>query len=91
MFRDRDRAAGRWPPFYGLGFVIRGGGIGPSPFGALASSTAFGGMGHGSTMFFADLEKDVCMVFLSTGLIDDLRHYDRCQRYADVVISALTD
>ncbi len=87
--RDRDRAAGRWPAFYGLGFVIRGGGIGPSPFGALASPTAFGGMGHGSTMFFADLERDLCMVFLSTGLIDDARHYDRCQRYADIVTSSL--
>lgn len=88
--RARDRALGRWPQAYGLGFVIRGAGIGPSPFGALASPTTIGGMGHGSTMFFADVEQDLAMVFLSTGLIDDGRHFDRCQRYADIAISSLT-
>jgi CubicO group peptidase (beta-lactamase class C family) len=86
---QRDRAAGRWPAFYGLGFVIRGEGVGPSPLGLLASPTALGGMGHGSTMFFADPAQDVAMTFLSTGLIDDTRHFDRCQRYADLAISAL--
>jgi len=91
VFRARDRASGRWPQHYGLGFVNRGGGVGPSPFGSLASPTAIGGMGHGSTMFFADAERDICMVFLSTGLIDDGRHFDRCQRYADIAIAALTD
>ena len=38
----RDRAVGKWPPVYGLGFVIRGEGVGPCPFGALASPTTFG-------------------------------------------------
>jgi CubicO group peptidase (beta-lactamase class C family) len=89
-FQARDRAAGRWPPVYGLGFVIRGEGIGPCPFGALASPTTFGGMGHGSTMFWVDRARDLSMVFLSTGLIDDVRHYDRCQRYSDLAISACT-
>ncbi len=89
-FRTRDQAMGRWPQHYGLGFVTRGPGVGPSPFGSLASPTAMGGLGHGSTMFFADVEKDICMVFLSTGLIDDVRHFDRCQRYADLAISSLT-
>ena len=89
QIRQRDRETARWPHLYGLGFVIRGGGVGPSPFGSLASPTAIGGMGHGSTMFFADVEKDICMAFLSTGLIEDVQHFDRCQRYADIAISSL--
>lgn len=89
-FSQRDQMAGKWPSNYGLGFVIRGDGIGPSPFGALASPTTFGGMGHGSTMFWIDQEHDLSMAFLSTGLIDDARHFDRCQRYSDLAISACT-
>jgi CubicO group peptidase (beta-lactamase class C family) len=87
---ERDRTVGKWPPVYGLGFVIRGDGVGPCPFGALASPHTFGGMGSGSAMFWVDRDRDMSMVFLSTGLIDDVRHYDRCQRYSDIAISACT-
>jgi CubicO group peptidase (beta-lactamase class C family) len=73
---------------YGLGFLARGDGVGPSPFGALASPTAFGGLGHGSTMFWVDRARDMSMVFLSTGLIGDAEHFDRCQQYSDLAISA---
>jgi CubicO group peptidase (beta-lactamase class C family) len=58
-------------------------------FGTLASPTTFGGMGHGSTMFWIDRTRDLCMVFLSTGLIDDYLHIERCQRYSDIVLASL--
>lgn len=84
-----DQAAGKWPLVYGLGFIIRGPGMPATPFGTLASPTTFGGMGHGSTMFWVDRQRDLCMVFLSTGLIDDARHVLRCQRYSDIVHGAV--
>jgi len=92
IWYGRDVVEGRWPPQpsnYGLGFFTRGEGVHPMPFGALASPRTFGGLGHGSTMFWIDPVRDLSMVFLSTGLIDEWDNFQRCQRYSDVVHASL--
>jgi CubicO group peptidase (beta-lactamase class C family) len=92
MFNGREVWDREWLPVrtnYGMGFFTRGEGIHCMPFGTLASPHTFGGLGHASTMFWVDPVRDLCMVFLSTGLIDDLYHFERCQRYSDIVFGAL--
>ena len=80
-----------WPAMLGLGFYLRGSGIHPAPFGSLASPGTFGGLGAGSTMFWADPARDVSFVYLSTGLItDESYNTDRMQRVSDLALAALT-
>ena len=74
-----------------MGFLTRGRGVFPSPFGTLSSPQTFGGMGHGSTVFWVDPERDLSFVFLSTGLLDGLNHVERCQRLSDAIIAALVN
>jgi CubicO group peptidase (beta-lactamase class C family) len=79
-----------WPAFLGLGFYLRGTGAHPAPFGTLASPGTFGGLGAGSTMFWVDPERDMTLVYLSTGLItDESYNTDRMQRISDLALSAL--
>jgi CubicO group peptidase (beta-lactamase class C family) len=82
-----------WQPFpawLGLGFFLRGEGVHPHPFGALASPRTFGGLGAGCNVFWIDPERDLTLVYLSTGLItDESRHIERLQRVSDLVLSAL--
>ena len=82
-----------WPDFpahLGLGFWIRGTGIYPMPFGNLASPRTFGGIGAGSTMFWVDPETELAFTFLSAGLIEETRSYERFQRISDLVHAAVT-
>jgi CubicO group peptidase (beta-lactamase class C family) len=82
-----------WQPFpawLGLGFFLRGEGVHPHPFGLLASPRTFGGLGAGCNLFWIDPERDLTLVYLSTGLIvDESRHIERLQRVSDLVLSAL--
>jgi CubicO group peptidase (beta-lactamase class C family) len=82
-----------WQPFpawLGLGFFLRGEGVHPHPFGMLASPRTFGGLGAGCNLFWVDPERDLTLVYLSTGLItDESRHIERLQRVSDLVLSAL--
>ncbi len=80
-----------FPAFIGLGFFLRGEGIFPMPFGLTASSSTFGGLGAGSTMFWVDPERDLAFVCLTTGLMEDSRNFERLQRLSDLVLAAVTD
>ena len=80
-----------WDPFpavLGLGFFLRGEGIFPTPFGTLASPRTFGGLGAGSNLFWVDPERDLTLVFLSTGLLEESYNCDRLQRISDSVLAA---
>lgn len=81
-----------WPDFpahLGMGFWVRGRGVYPMPFGSLASPRTFGGLGAGSTMFWVDPDSDVTFTFLSAGLMEETRSYERLQRLSDMVHAAV--
>jgi CubicO group peptidase (beta-lactamase class C family) len=81
-----------WEPFpacLGVGFILRGEGVFPTPFGHLASPRTFGGLGAGSNVFWIDPVRDVSYVFFSSGLMEDSYSVERHQRLSDLVISAL--
>jgi CubicO group peptidase (beta-lactamase class C family) len=83
-----------WPAFpanLGLGFFIRGEGMVPTWIGHLASPTAFGGMGAGSTNFWIDPERDMTMVCLTTGFLEETNSAARFQRLSDVAIAEFLD
>ncbi|MDP6588557.1 MAG: serine hydrolase, partial [Alphaproteobacteria bacterium] len=76
-----------WPAFpanLGLGFFIRGEGMIPTWIGHLASPGAYGGMGAGSTNFWIDPDKDMVMVCLTAGLLEETNSQARFQRLSDV-------
>ncbi len=89
---DYARGMRGWPAipaFHGLGFYLRGTGVFPHAFGQLASPGTYGGIGAGSNCFWVDPERELTYVFLSAGLMEDSYSWERHQRYADLVQSAL--
>lgn len=83
-----------WDPFpanIGLSFWMRGTGIFPTYFGLTSSSRTFGGLGAGSAMFWVDPERDLTFVLLTSGLLEETRNLDRCQRLSDLVQAAVVD
>lgn len=79
------------PSHFGLGFYLRGKGIFPTAFGLQASPGTFGGIGSGSNCFWADPETGLTYVFFSSGLMEDSYSWERHQRLADLVHSAVVD
>ena len=77
------------PANLGLGFVLRGTGDIPTPFGSLASPTTFGATGAGSTVCWVDPEHDISFVCLTAGLLSFTKSMLRFQRLADIAISSL--
>ena len=78
-----------WPVFpanFGLGFFIRGESMIPTWIGHLASPGACGGMGAGSTNFWINPEKDMVLVCLTSGLLEETNSQARFQRLSDVAI-----
>lgn len=89
---DYARGMRGWPAipaFHGLGFYLRGTGIFPHAFGQMASPGTFGGIGAGSNCFWVDPERELTYVFMSAGLMEDSYSWERHQRYADLVQSAI--
>lgn len=89
---DYARGMRGWPAipaFLGLGFYLRGTGVFPHAFGQTASPGTFGGIGAGSNCFWVDPERELSYVFMSAGLMEDSYSWERHQRYADLVQSAL--
>ena len=83
-----------WDPFpanIGLSFWVRGTGIFPTYFGVTSSPRTFGGLGAGSAMFWVDPERDLTFVLLTSGLLEETRNLDRCQRLSDLVQAAVVD
>ncbi|GAA2423462.1 serine hydrolase domain-containing protein [Actinomadura vinacea] len=79
-----------FPAHIGLGFFVRGSGVAPGPFGNLCSPDTFGGAGAGTSCFWVDPQHDTAFIMLTTGAMEDTRHYERSRRISDMVISSIT-
>ncbi len=79
-----------WPAFpanLGLGFFLRGEGMIPTYCGQLASPSAYGAMGAGTTNYWVDPERDMTMVCLTTGFLEEANSAMRFQRLSDTAIA----
>lgn len=76
------------PANLGLGFSVRGTGLGTSMFGTLASPCTFGAHGAGTTIFWVDPERDISFAGLMTGLMPTFENIERWQRLSDIVLAA---
>ena len=79
-----------WPAFpanLGLGFFVRGEGMIPTYFGHLSSPETFGAFGAGSTNLWVDPARDMTMVCLTTGILEETNSAARFQRLSDIAIA----
>jgi CubicO group peptidase (beta-lactamase class C family) len=90
FYANGIRAAGGIAPpaNIGLGFSVRGPQMGTSLFGTLASPSAFGAHGAGTTIFWVDPERDISFVGLMTGLMKTIDNLWRWERLSDIVHAA---
>lgn len=79
-----------YPANIGCGFFVRGQGNLPGLFSVMNSPRTFGGFGAGSTGFTVDPARDLTLVFLSTGLMEDSYHFERVAKMASLVLAAIT-
>lgn len=79
------------PAYLGLGFWTRGEQPTPGPFGDLNSPRTFGGIGRGTTLFWIDPARDLSLVLLTTGLMDEADNFVRYQTLSDLVVSSLVN
>ncbi len=79
-----------WPLFpanLGLGFFLRGEGMVPTYCGHLASPRTYGAMGAGTTNYWVDPARDMTMVCLTTGFVEEANSAIRFQRLSDIAIA----
>jgi CubicO group peptidase (beta-lactamase class C family) len=79
-----------WPLFpanLGLGFFLRGVGLYPTYSGHLSTPGTFGAMGAGTTNFWVDPVRNMTMVCLTTGFLEEANSALRFQRLSDVAIA----
>ena len=79
-----------WPLFpanLGLGFFLRGEGLNPTYFGHLSTHGTYGAMGAGTTNFWVDTVRNITMVCLTTGFLEEANSALRFQRLSDVAIA----
>ena len=79
-----------WPLFpanLGLGFFLRGEGLHPTYFGHLSTPGTYGAMGAGTTNFWVDPVRNITMVCLTTGFLEEANSALRFQRLSDVAIA----
>jgi CubicO group peptidase (beta-lactamase class C family) len=79
-----------WPLFpanLGLGFFLRGEGLQPTYSGHLSTPGTFGAMGAGTTNFWVDPARNMTMVCLTTGFLEEANSALRFQRLSDVAIA----
>ena len=79
-----------WPLFpanLGLGFFLRGEGLHPTYSGHLSTPGTFGAMGAGTTNFWVDPVRNMTMVCLTTGFLEEANSALRFQRLSDVAIA----
>jgi CubicO group peptidase (beta-lactamase class C family) len=72
---------------YGGGYA-RGCGDHLTPLGKTASPTAFCAVGSGSTCWMVDPERDLTVVFLTSGLMQGLSHFKRLERINDLALAS---
>jgi CubicO group peptidase (beta-lactamase class C family) len=88
------RVMNGWPHIpanRGLGFWIRGSGIFPTYFGAVASPRAFGHAGASSIVTWADPARELIFIGLTAGLIDESRSILRWQQLSDLAHACVVD
>jgi CubicO group peptidase (beta-lactamase class C family) len=91
-FNKETRGIADFPANFSMGGgYVRGTGHFMTPLGQLASPSAFGSVGSGSTMWMVDPERELTFVFLSSGLLEGLHHFQRLQRLSDLVLGAVDD
>jgi CubicO group peptidase (beta-lactamase class C family) len=79
-----------WPLFpanLGLGFFLRGEGLHPTYSGHLSTPGTYGAMGAGTTNFWVDPVRNMTMVCLTTGFLEEANSALRFQRLSDVAIA----
>jgi CubicO group peptidase (beta-lactamase class C family) len=79
-----------WPLFpanLGLGFFLRGEGLHPTYSGHLSTPGTFGAMGAGTTNYWVDPARNMTMVCLTTGFLEEANSAVRFQRLSDVAIA----
>lgn len=79
-----------WPLFpanLGLGFFLRGEGLQPTYSGHLSTPGTYGAMGAGTTNYWVDPARDMTMVCLSTGFLEEANSALRFQRLSDIAIA----
>jgi len=82
-----------WPLFpanLGLGFFLRGEGLHPTYSGHLSTPGTYGAMGAGTTNFWVDPARNMTMVCLTTGFLEEANSALRFQRLSDVAIAEFT-
>jgi CubicO group peptidase (beta-lactamase class C family) len=92
-FWDFNKEAADLPEFpanFSLGGgYVRGPGHHLTPLGQLASPSSFGAVGSGTTAWMVDPVRELTVVFLSSGLVEGLRHFQRLQRVNDLALAAV--
>jgi CubicO group peptidase (beta-lactamase class C family) len=70
-----------------FGGYVRGEGHYLNCMGNTASPTSFAAVGSGSTMYMVDPERELTFVFLSSGLMEGLGHFERLRRLGDLAVA----
>ncbi|SDB96189.1 CubicO group peptidase, beta-lactamase class C family [Raineyella antarctica] len=81
-----------WKPMpanLGLGFFLRGEGLHPSILGTLTSPGTFGNYGAGSSLYWVDPERELTLVCLTAGIMEESQNIERFQRLSDLAVSSV--
>ncbi|WP_028266038.1 serine hydrolase domain-containing protein [Arthrobacter sp. MA-N2] len=79
------------PANLGLGFFIRGEGMHPSILGTLTSPGTFGNYGAGSTLYWVDPARELSLVCLTSGVMEESANIERFQRLSDMTVSTVVN
>ena len=71
-----------------FGGYVRGDGHFLTAMGHTASPSSFAAVGSGSAMWMVDPQRELTFVFLSSGLMEGLGHFQRLQRLSDLALAA---
>lgn len=90
LYADMARARG-WeipPGNFGLGFSLSGQGTYPNFFGPFTSPRTHGNYGAGSSLFWVDPDRDMTLVFLSAGVMEESENVARFQKISTMAVAA---
>ncbi|WP_052583809.1 serine hydrolase domain-containing protein [Saccharomonospora iraqiensis] len=90
LYADIARARGWETPAgnFGLGFSLSGQGTAPNFFGPFTSPRTHGNYGAGSSLFWVDPERDLTLVFLSAGVMEESANVARFQKISTMAVAA---
>ncbi|WP_127131191.1 serine hydrolase [Georgenia sp. SYP-B2076] len=90
LYADMARARGWEIPAgnFGLGFSLSGTGTAPNFFGPFTSPRTHGNYGAGSSLFWVDPDRDMTLVFLSAGVMEESENVARFQKISTMAVAA---